>query len=149
MNQVCIKNEQADKFNTYLTCFLEDGNGERCLTESKIDTAKLTTCVASLDKTYKITEGFNDKSTWLSGNFPMFNVNKEDNDKYGVQGSPTLVINGAQVNSARSPASYLATICAAFNTAPEECAKELSSESYAAGFGYTVAKDSTGAATCG
>jgi len=149
MNQVCIKNEQADKFNAYLTCFLEDGDGERCLTASNVDKTKLATCVSTLDKNYKIMEGFNDKSTWLSGNFPMFNVNKEDNEKYSVQGSPTLVINGVQADSARSPAAYLATICAAFNTTPEECAKQLSAEGYAAGFGYTVAKDSTGAATCG
>lgn len=149
MNQVCIKNEQADKFNAYLTCFLEDGNGARCLNASKIDTVKLAKCVGELDKLYKVTEGFNDKSTWLSGSYPLFNVNKEDSVKYGVQGSPTLVINGQQANSDRSPAAYLKTICAAFNTAPEECAKELSAESYSPGFGYTISKDASGAATCG
>ncbi len=149
MRQVCINTEQNDKFNDYLACFLEDGDSDRCLTEVGINTAKMDSCVTKIDAQYKITEQFMDKSTWLSGNYPLFNVYKTDNEAYGVGGSPTLVINGEQASSARSPAAYLATICAAFNVAPEECenAEGVSTETYSPGFGYEVGAAT--AASCG
>ena len=149
LKQICIKEEQSDKLNDYLACFLEDGNTDRCLAEVGINTAKMESCVAKTDAQYKVTELFNDKSTWLSGNYPLFNVDKADNEKYGVGGSPTLVINGEQASSARSPAAYLATICAAFNEAPEECTASVgvSTETYSPGFGYEVGAAT--AASCG
>lgn len=149
MRQVCIKNEQGEKFNEYLACFLEDDNYERCLAEVKIDEGKLTGCVESLDQEYKITEKYNDQSTWLNGRYPLFDVDKADNDKYGIGGSPGLVVNGQKVNSGRSPAEYLVTICAAFSEAPEECVNSegVSTESYQPGFGYE--KGAATAASCG
>ncbi len=149
MNQVCIKNEQKDRFYDYLKCFLKDGNGAKCLTEAKVDVAKLTACVKKLDKEYGVSVKLNDQSTWLSGQFPLFDVYKADNTKYQVGGSPTLVINGAEANSGRSPAAYLATVCGAFNTAPAECQQQLGAQQYAAGFGYELAgADAAAAAQC-
>ena len=148
MNQVCLEKEQSDKFRTYLTCFLDAGDGEKCLTEAKVDSAKLSACVKKLDADYKISEKLKDQSTWLSGRFPLFDVYKTENEKYQVGGSPTLVINGAQANSGRSPAEYLAAVCSAFNKAPAECQEKLSSEGYAAGFGYEKGPASAGAG-CG
>ena len=149
LKQVCIQDEQNAKFNDYLACFLEDGETERCLTETSIDTAKMESCVAKLDAQYKVTELFGDQSTWLSGRYPLFNVHKTENEAYGVGGSPTLVINGEQVSAARSPAAYLTAICAAFNDAPEACenAEGVSSETYSPGFGYEVGAAT--AASCG
>ena len=149
LKQICIKEEQNDKFNDYLACFLEDGDTDRCLAEVSINVAKMESCVAKTDAQYKVTELFKDKSTWLSGNYPLFNVHKADNEKYGVGGSPTLVINGEQASSARSPAAYLATICAAFNEAPKECtdSEGVSTETYSPGFGYEVGAAT--AASCG
>lgn len=45
----------------------------------------------------------------------------------GVSGSPTLVINGAKVNTARTAEAYKTAICSAFNDAPEECSTTLDS----------------------
>ena len=45
----------------------------------------------------------------------------------GVSGSPTLMINGVKVNSARTADAYKTSVCSAFNTAPSECATALSS----------------------
>lgn len=148
MNQVCIWNEQKSKFNTYLKCFLKDGKGEECLVTAKVDQDALSACVKKLDAQYKITEGFKDQSTWLSGKFPKFDVFKADNEKYSVGGSPTLIINGAEANSERSPAAYLKTICGAFNTAPEECSEVLPDKAFSPGFGYTQAEASA-VAQCG
>ena len=62
-----------------------------------------------------------------------------------IGGSPTLVINGAQSSAGRDSASYLAGICAAFNTAPAECSKQLSSTSPSAGFGDGAASNNAAA----
>jgi len=149
MRQVCIKDEQSNLYYDYLACFLEDGDFDRCLTKVGVDIAKVNTCVGQLDAQYRIIENYNDKSTWLSGTYPLFDVHKADNERYGVGGSPTLVINGEQVSSARSPAAYLATICAAFNEAPEECTNSegVSTETYSPGFGYEIGAAT--AASCG
>ena len=85
---------------------------------------------------------YNDQTTWLNGRFPKFDVDAALNTKYGVGGSPTLIINGVQSNAGRDSASYLKAICAAFNTAPTECSTTLSSTQPGAGFGY----DSVGSA---
>ncbi|MCX6796016.1 MAG: thioredoxin domain-containing protein [Candidatus Falkowbacteria bacterium] len=135
LTQTCIEKNEPQKFAAYLTCFLEADDSAGCLVKAKINKSKLDTCVSSTDKQYKVMEGFNDKSTWVGGNYPKFDVFKADNEKYGVGGSPTLVINGKQVSSGRDPKSLLATVCAGFNTQPEECKQVLSSETPSAGFG--------------
>jgi predicted DsbA family dithiol-disulfide isomerase len=40
---------------------------------------------------------------------------------YGVSGSPSLMINGAKYNGARSSEDYKSAICSAFNNPPAEC----------------------------
>ena len=123
--QVCIREEQSEKYLNYLECYLEDGDSDRCLTETGIDTSKMNTCLdnGKADEYYEI-------DSVLSEN-------------YGVQGSPTLVINGEIVSSSRDSASYLDTICSAFNEAPEECMTELSSSSPSPGFGWEGTGSST------
>ena len=73
-----------------------------------------------------------------------YNVDKALSESYGVQGSPTLVINGVIVQTGRDSASYLSAICSAFNSAPEECnTLTLSSTAPAPMWGW----DETGAST--
>jgi len=136
LNQYCIQKEQGDKFLDYLTCFLEDGDGDRCLTAVGIDREALTSCTAATDAAFDITKNLEDEASWLSGRFPLFNIYKEDNEKYDVGGSPTLIINGVQASAARNSASLLSVICSAFNEAPKECETELSSATPSSGFGY-------------
>ncbi|NCU44540.1 hypothetical protein EOM71_02570 [Candidatus Falkowbacteria bacterium] len=131
--QYCIQKEQNDKFISYLNCFLKSGKASDCYKEVKIDETSLQSCITASDKQFGITTGYNNKDAW-KGQFPPFDVDKEDNAKYGVQGSPTLIINGQEISANRDSASLLKTICSAFNNAPEECSAELSSESPAAGF---------------
>jgi len=134
MVQYCIQEEQNPKFNTYLECFLSDGDTNRCLGVANISQTSLNSCVDKVDKQYKITENFTNKVGY-QGSYPGFDIHKEDNQKYGVGGSPTLVINGTTVQSARSAASLLATVCSAFEVAPEECNTNLPSETPSPGFG--------------
>lgn len=152
LNQYCIKTNEPAKFNTYLKCFIESAagtadNSATCLKTTNINAAKLTTCVSATDKKFKVMANFADKTTW-KGNFPTFDIYKEINAKYGVQGSPTLIINGVKAESERDPASLLKTICSAFNTPPKECDTVLSSDTPVAGFGIGAAAN-TNSASCG
>jgi hypothetical protein len=148
LNQYCIQEEYEDKYFGYLTCFLEAGDGEACLKKAGLSEKDIETCVEETDKEHKITESFEDpaKAGW-KGRFPPFNIHDEENQKYGVRGSPTLVLNGAQASSARDAQSLLRTICGAFNDAPEECNTDLSGEgSPSPGFGFTPSAGTAAAA---
>jgi hypothetical protein len=147
LNQYCIQKNEPKKLVTYLKCFLEASEGDSCLTTAGINKSKLASCVSATDKEFKVTAGFADKTTWANGSYPSFNVFKTDNEKYGVGGSPTLVVNGKQVSSGRDAKSLLATICAGFNKQPAECQKELSGTAPSAGFGTAAA--TSGAAPSG
>jgi protein-disulfide isomerase len=147
--QYCIQNEQNNKYLNYLTCFLNSSDSTSCLTKAGIDKTKLNSCVAAADKQFNITANFNNQSSWLSGQYPMYNVNLADNQKYQVGGSPTLVINGEEIQAARDPASLLATICSGFNTKPTECNTQLPSTTPSAGFGYDASASGSTTAQCG
>lgn len=148
LNQYCIQKEQEDVYLDYLACFLKDGDGKACLTASSVDTTKMNTCVAAADAEFGIMKSFNDKSSWLSGNYPLFGTDAAKNTKYSVGGSPTLIINGKDSDAGRNPASYQQAICDAFIDKPEECNTPLDSSNPSAGFGYGTAAAAT-AAGCG
>ena len=90
---------------------------------------------------------YNNKETWLNGKYPVFDVNKDDVAKYSITGSPSLVINGEKVSTARDPASLLTTICTWFASQPEECLTELSSTVPTPNFG--TGGNGAGSGTCG
>ncbi len=156
LRQYCIQENEPTKLNKYLNCFLGTTEGsatesQNCLVQAQINQTLLAQCIATTDAKYKVTELAKDKSSYMSGQFPQFNIDKDDNEKYGVQGSPTLVINGEVVQSGRDSESVLKAICSAFNEQPEACTKELSNVIPSPGFG-TGANDATGAsdgAACG
>jgi len=157
LRDYCIQKIAPEKFLDYMYCFLEgdgvESNGyiangndvDYCLGEAGIDKTELQNCMDEADEEFSITENLEDQSSWLSGRYPLFDVDKELNEEYGIGGSPTLVINGELVQSARDSASYLDTICQAFtdNNVPEECGEELSSSTPSPYFGW----EGTGAST--
>ena len=148
LNQHCIQEEQNDKFLPYLKCFLEAGDGDGCLDSTQIDKTTLKVCTDREDEKFSVTSNLEDTASYLSGRFPMFDVHKAESQKYGVKGSPTLVINGEQVQSGRDSISYLGAICSGFNEQPEECNTELEAGAPGPGFGW----DKTGSAnvaSCG
>jgi hypothetical protein len=150
LNQYCIQSEQPDKYLAYLACFLNDSAGQgsdatvtACIASTGIDTKKLETCKTATDAKFNVMKNYNDQASWLSGQFPKMDMDAALNTKYGIGGSPTLVINGVQSNAGRDSASYLAAICNAMTTPVPACSTQLSSVNPGPGFGY----DSTAAAT--
>lgn len=145
LRQYCIQKEEKEKYYDYLSCFVKAGEFEKCLNEAKIDKEKMNSCISETDKEYKITQLYNDKSTWLSGRYPRFDVHTDLNEKYGVQGSPTVVINDKVVEvSSRSPEKFKEVICQAFNSPPEECSQTLSNTTFSPGFGLETGTSSGG-----
>jgi thioredoxin-related protein len=147
MQQYCIQEEQNDKFFAYLKCFLKEGNSESCVTEAKVDKTKLDACITATDEKFSVMKNFADKATYR-GNFPPFAVYADLAKKYGVQGSPTLIVNGADVSSNRDSVSLLKAICAGFKTAPSECSKTLDSAQPSPGFGTATTAAATADAGC-
>ena len=146
--QYCIGQESKEKLLAYLKCFVAEDNSAKCLSSIGLTDSKLKSCVNVIDKQFKITELYNDQSTWLSGRYPLYNVHTDLNNTYGVQGSPTLVINGQEVSVNRTPEAIKQAICAAFNNSPSECSTVLSNSGYSAGFGLT-ASDNAANIECG
>ncbi|MDO8499451.1 MAG: hypothetical protein Q7S66_02215 [bacterium] len=144
--QYCIQTEQNDKFANYLKCFSGSGDFTSCLSQAGVNTGKVNSCVTATNKKFAIMDKYNDQSSWLSGQFPLYPIYQDLNQQYGVQGSPTLVINGAQVNVNRTPEAIKQAICASFNDAPSECDNVLDSSQPEPGFGNGVAAASGGAA---
>jgi hypothetical protein len=144
LRQYCVQKEQREKYSNYLSCFVKDGNFEKCLSEAGIDKDKMNSCISQTDQTYKITQSYNDKSTWLNGNFPKFDIYADLNEKYGVQGSPTVVINDVLVNVERSPEKFKEAVCQAFKTPPAECSQKLPEEATSPGFGLNTGSSSSG-----
>ncbi len=161
LRQYCIQKDQKAKYSAYLSCFVADtaynncktgdcaADFGKCLLAAKIDETQLAKCVSESDAQFKVTANFNDKASWMSGQYPKFDVDADLNAKYAVAGSPTFVINDTKVElTARTAEELKKTICAAFNSEPAECATVLSSETPASGFGTGTTTGTSGGA-CG
>jgi len=82
-----------------------------------IDTAKIESCSNSTDA------------------INLMKADEQLTEQYGVSGSPTLIVNGATYNGARTPEAFKQAICAGFNTKPAECSQNLTSTGTAASGG--------------
>jgi hypothetical protein len=132
INQYCIESTQPSKLDAYLKCFWKNSAGasDACMKSSGINTVQIATCVTNTNKQFSPTE-------------KSFSINADDNTKFGVQGSPTLVVNGTTISSGRDSASILKAICSGFTTAPKECSAQLSATAPAAGFDDQAAGGTT------
>lgn len=135
LTQYCIQKEDQENLISYLTCFNKTEDSKKCLNENKINATKISTCVKTADKEYKVTENYNNKTTWLSETYPIFTLFQADNEKYGVEGSPTLIINEELTSPDRTSQSLLNLICSSFINPPTECQTELSNVAPGYGFG--------------
>src|SRR3989338_5237653 len=133
--QLCIREQQGAKFLPYLQCILNSTDAYNpadqtaCMQKLGINKASVDSCVNTKAKDY-------------------FAADSKLSQGYGVQGSPTLVINGVEVQSSRSPAAVLSTICSAFSTAPAECSTQLPTSQTSPGFGYSSSSSDSAAIQC-
>lgn len=145
LRQYCIQKEEKAKYSDYLACFILNGDSGKCLTQANINQGQIENCIFETDQAFKVSTLYNNQDSWLNGQFPQFNVQKDLNDQYGVQGSPTIVINDKVVGvNPRSPEKFKEIICQTFNSAPAECSQKLSEDVPSSGIG-----EGTGSSTGG
>jgi hypothetical protein len=155
LKQYCIQTMDKAKFKKYLECFLKEGKtDDTCVNAAGIDKEKLTACIKKTDKEFKVTEKLEKKEGW-KGRFPPFPIHAEKAQKYGVRGSPTLVINDVVVKAGRSPKAILDAVCRGFKDKPKECEMKISAANPSPGFGFGKTPKgkgkgkATGQAKCG
>ncbi len=144
----CTQENNKEKFADYLRCFVTDGDYEGCVATTGFNATEIETCVLQLDTQYNITGLYNNSSTWVSGQYPMYPVDGDLNTLYGVQGSPTFVLNGEIVKVSRSAEAIKQAICASFNDPPAECQTTLRTDQESPGLGAVASGTGSGSASC-
>jgi len=143
LRQICIRQEQPTKFYNYISCYMKKttataasgmplGDSTSCQASTGIDTAKLGACVSDPSRGLAYAQKDFDLST-----------------KYNVSGSPTLILNGAQIDESsyggRSADGVKSMVCAGFTSKPGYCSTKLNTAEAATSFNATYA-GTTGAA---
>lgn len=149
LRQICIREEQPSKYWNYISCYMQKttataasgmplGDSTGCQASTGVDTAKLSACVSNPSKGL----------AYAQKDFDL-------DAKYGVQGSPTLILNGAQISESsyggRSSDAVKAMVCAGSKTQPSFCSTKLNTAGAAVSFSATYASGSgsnTPAANC-
>ncbi|MEM2954813.1 MAG: hypothetical protein QW625_02600 [Candidatus Nanoarchaeia archaeon] len=128
---ICIREEQSSKLIPYLKCFVEAGDASGCIKKTGIDENKLASCMTTRASQY-------------------MEEDKALNEKYGVQGSPTFVLDGEEANIyPRDPQSIANAICNAFKgSKPNVCSESFSTQNPSPGFGSGSSSSSSGG-SCG
>lgn len=121
--QACIQKLAKDKYWDYATEFVKT-------IYPKCSTSKDVAC--DKDESVKLMKSLGIDSTKIlacvdSDGESLIKAYSDKAQASGVSGSPTLVINGVKVNSARTADAYKTSVCSAFNTAPSQCSTALSS----------------------
>jgi len=137
LRQICIREEQSSKYWNYVACQMKaSGTETSCEQSTGVDSAKLNACIS-------------DTSRGIAYAQKDFDLS----DKYNVSGSPTLILNGAQVDESnfggRSSDGVKLMVCAGFNSPASFCSTELNTAAAAASFSatYSSASGSAGSDT--
>jgi len=147
LRQVCIREEQANKYWDYIACHIKKGDVDSCLTNAKIDKTILATCMKDVNKGLAyIQKDFENQDKY--NNTPEC---KEDPTKCAVGGSPALILNGKAVSEfdfgGRTAEAVKTVICCGFNNQPSFCSQKLTTDQAASSFSETYS--SSGSASSG
>lgn len=135
LKQICIREEQKDKYWPYVACYMQEGKSDECSSSTGIDVNGLKAC----------TEDKNRGLKFASADFDLAN-------KFSIGGSPTLLINDKQIVSefdfgGRVPDALKQIVCCAGKTKADFCSQEISKEAVASSFSTTDAPASGSTAT--
>src|SRR4030042_6276821 len=141
--QLCIEKNYPSKFLDYILSFAEDTSIGNCNGDATCLTSKLNALYTKLG-----IDASKINSCMASEGEKLYNAEVDNSGSKGVSGSPTLIINGVNTQSSRSPEAIKGVICSAFNNVPTECTMTLSTDSASAGFGAGTSSSSTSSASC-
>jgi protein-disulfide isomerase len=97
------------------------------------DASALDTCWKNAAKKFGIDTEKIDSCSKSSDGLNLLKEHEKLTEKYGVSGSPTLIINDVKYSGARTPEAFKQAICSGFVSKPPECSKTLSSTSTTSG----------------
>ncbi len=130
LRQICIREEQPAKYWTYIACQMKAGDTTGCETSTGVDSAKLSACISDTNKGV----------AYAKKDFDL-------NSKYKVSGSPTSILNGAQISEnsfgGRSSDGVKSMVCAGFKTQPSFCSTKLNTAAAAVSFSATYSSSTT------
>ena len=129
LRQICLREEQQDKYWKYIDCHIKKGDIESCLTGAGVDKSKLDGCM-------------NDNSRGIKYAKADFDLG----GKYQVSGSPTLILEGEKVSEfdfgGRTAQAVKTLLCCGFQNLPDICSQKLTEEQAATGFSETYSQSS-------
>ena len=125
LKQICIREEQKEKYWPYVSCYMQEGKTEECLASQGVNVADLNACTSDAKRGLK----------YAQADFDLAN-------KYSVASSPTLLANNKQVVSefdfgGRNPNAIKDVVCAASKTKAGYCANTLSKNDVAVALSKT------------
>ncbi|MFZ5559520.1 MAG: DsbA family protein [Patescibacteria group bacterium] len=115
IREFCVQKYQKDKFWD----FLKEIN-------AKCNSTNADTCWESVAKGMGI-DVSKVKDCQKNEALTILEQELQLNEKYGIQGSPQLVINDKEYKGSRSAEAYKTAICSGFNSPPSECSQTLQS----------------------
>lgn len=136
LRQICIREEESPKYWSYVACYMKNGDSAGCQKTSGVDNGKLSTCMTDPKRGL----------TYAQADFDL-------NTKYGVTGSPTLILNGTRVSEfdfgGRSSDAVRKIVCDSSTTAPASCDKVLTTTAAAVAYSTTYASAGSAGAAAG
>ncbi len=141
LRQICIREEQPTKYWNYVSCQMKSGDTAGCQISTGVSSSQLNSCISTASRGI----------AYAQKDFDLAN-------QYGVSGSPTLIVNGAETSefasdnssvfgSSRSSDEMKTIVCDASNTKPSFCSTKLNTAQAATSFSATYG--SAGATTGG
>lgn len=132
LRQICIREEQPNKYWEYASCQMKAGGTEvACEKSTGVNSEKLATCMS-------------DPARGVAYAKKDF----DGQNKYNVTGSPTLVLNEATISEdsfgGRSSDGVKSMICAGFNSQASFCSAKLNTTAAATSFSANYSSGSSG-----
>lgn len=128
---LCVQRQAKERFASYLRCYVEGGDPEKCLVSAGVNKGLIDACMVEIDQKYGLAEALHKNGTI----YPEYGVDANYSRIYQVKGSPTLVINGRQISVSRSAEGVKEAVCSAFNIPPTECDQRSNAAIEQTGFG--------------
>lgn len=135
LRQICLREEQLDKYWPYLDCHIKAGKVDECLTSAKVDNQKLTSCMSDAKRGI----------AYAQKDF-------ERQNKFNVTGSPTLILNEESVSEmnfgGRTAEAVKTVICCGFKNKPAFCETKLTTDQAATSFSETYSQGTSNSGSC-
>ena len=139
LKQICIREEQKEKYWPYIACYMQEGKSDECNTTVGIDTVQLSVCVSDTNRGLK----------YAKADFDLAN-------RFQVSGSPSLLMNNKQIVSefdfgGRVPNAIKQVVCCGSSEKAGFCNSDISKDEVASSFSLTgaSASENSSAASCG